>query len=636
MAVDYYTLLTNEGIAYETACKAKGLPIKLTQMSVGDGNGAVYNPDATATALRREVWRGDINALLQDANNPSWLVAELSIPDDVGGWSVREAGIWTDTGVLYAIIKYPESYKPVLATSGAGKEFYIRAIFQTTNASSVTLVIDESVVKATRAWVVDYVAAELAKLDFKRSARAVATAPIILSGAQKIDGVSVIAGDRVLVTGQGAAKDNGIWIAANNAWQRALDADVSAEVTPGLVAVVEEGVQYADSAWQLVTNAPIVLGTTALTFELIAGKTGIGAGSYRSLTVDKYGRVVGGSNPTTLAGSGITDAYTKTEVEALLSNASALPVGVMAALPVNKIPPGWLEVDGSAKSIATYPDLAAFLGGAFNNGTEPAGYFRLPESRGEFLRGWDHGRGIDTGRALGSWQKGSAHSFDIGPSVGSVADRSGATTATDARSGLGYDAGDRTDYTLAQTVSVAGSNVNGITDSSEIAWGATRPRNVAVIWCIKAWNAPINQGNIDIASLAALAGQATEANLGTAKIATQVQVDAGVADDVIVTPKKMRWGFAASFGANGYVLFPSWLGSFLLQWVSVSTSASATTAFTWPLAFSAWVRAAGGVHSSAPVFGGLNTVTVNGGNADTYNPSAARVVGNIQAIGVGK
>ena len=166
---DYYTLLTNAGIAYETACKAAGIPIKLAQISVGDGNGAVYNPDASAKALKREVWRGPLNTLFQDEKNANWLMAEVTIPSDVGGWYVREAGLWTDTGILYAIVKYPESYKPVLATSGSGKEFYIRSIFETSNAAIVTLLIDDTVVKATRAWVMDYLAQQLAKGTYTKA-----------------------------------------------------------------------------------------------------------------------------------------------------------------------------------------------------------------------------------------------------------------------------------------------------------------------------------------------------------------------------------------------------------------------------------------------------------------------------------
>lgn len=264
---DYYTLLTNAGIAYETACKAAGLPIKLSQISVGDGGGAVYNPAATDTALKREVWRGPLNALFQDEKNPSWLLAEVTIPPDVGGWYVREAGIWTDTGVLYAIVKYPESFKPVLATSGSGKEFYIRSIFETSNASLVTLLIDDTVVKATRAWVTSYVADELAKLDSKQSVRVATTANITLAGPQTIDGIAVVAGDRVLVKNQTAAKDNGIYVAAVAAWVRAKDADVSADVTSGLIVSVEQGATLADTRWQLITDGAIVLSTTALTFQ---------------------------------------------------------------------------------------------------------------------------------------------------------------------------------------------------------------------------------------------------------------------------------------------------------------------------------------------------------------------------------
>ncbi|SEE26556.1 phage tail-collar fiber domain-containing protein [Pseudomonas kilonensis] len=266
---DYYTLLTDAGIAYETACKAAGTPIKLSQISVGDGGGTEYNPAATATALKREVWRGPLNALFQDENNPSWLLAEVTIPSDVGGWYVREAGIWTDTGILYAIVKYPESFKPVLATSGSGKEFYIRSIFETSNAELVTLLIDDTVVKATRAWVTGYVADELAKLDSKQSVRVATTANIVLSGAQAIDGVAVIAGNRVLVKSQTLAKDNGIYVAANDAWVRAKDADASAEVSSGLIVSVEEGATLANTIWQLITDGAIVLGTTALAFQNI-------------------------------------------------------------------------------------------------------------------------------------------------------------------------------------------------------------------------------------------------------------------------------------------------------------------------------------------------------------------------------
>ena len=742
---DYYTLLTNAGIAYETACKAAGVPIKLTQISVGDGGGAVYNPAATATALKREVWRGPLNALFQDEKNPSWLLAEVTIPPDVGGWYVREAGLWTDTGILYAIVKYPESFKPVLATSGSGKEFYIRSIFETSNASLVTLLIDDTVVKATRAWVMSYLAEELGKLDGKQSVRVAATGNVVLNGAQQIDGVAVVAGDRVLLPNQTLAKDNGLWIVANGDWTRANDANVSAKVTPGLTVMVEEGTLNGDSLWHLTTNAPITLGTTALTFKMLAGRTGIAAGTYKSLTVDEYGRATGGSNPDTLSGFGIKDSYTKAEVEALIAKASALPVGSIVAFPVDSPPPGFLELDNSVKSSATYPDLSAYLGGKFNKGDEGVGNFRLPEARGEFLRGWDHGRGVDAGRGIGSWQAddnkahthtavGTIYSYGhlaAGPGrdfqssnvttssaggsearprniavmwcikawnapvnqgnidvaalvkevsrlgsavpVGAVMafptgivppgflelDGSVQSTSTypdlanylgttyskgnegtgnfrlpESRGeflrgwdhGRGVDA-DRsmgswqTGTLVSYDTSVGGSGIQaprttaasadtiasfgadaagaglypGVAESGvpstaaplgfASVYGSARPRNVAVMWCIKAWNAPVNQGSIDVAALAPLAQQATEIKQGTAKLATQVLTDAGADDTTIVTPKKLRWGFQILKEINGYIIFPSWLGGLIIQWGRVSGNGGTDIATAFPIAF---------------------------------------------------
>jgi hypothetical protein len=111
------------------------------------------------------------------------------------------------------------------------------------------------------------------------------------------------------------------------------------------------------------------------------------------------------------------------------------------------------------------------------------------------------------------------------------------------------------------------------------------------MWCIKAWNAPINQGNIDVAALVALAAQATEINQGTAKVATQAQVNAGTDDATIVTPKKLRWGFAMLLAINGFIAFPSWLGGFVFQWGRITINqqptinSAATGNWMYPMQF---------------------------------------------------
>ncbi|MCR8931138.1 MULTISPECIES: phage tail-collar fiber domain-containing protein [unclassified Pseudomonas] len=295
------------------------------------------------------------------------------------------------------------------------------------------------------------------------------------------------------------------------------------------------------------------------------------AGQYTRVKVNDRGVFVSGDNPETLAGMGIKDTYTKPEIEAMIAQASALPVGATVAFPLDKVAPGFLELDGSVKSIAVYPDLAAFLGTAFNKGDEGAGNFRLPDSRGEFLRGWDHGREVDAGRAVGSWQVGTA---TYGDGDGQNLPVPNMNNAAHVRVlGLEYDTAPAVSEpvtVLATATATVSLSMEGVQTPGTAYGGVdfmrSRPRNIAVVWCIKAWNAPINQGNIDIAALAALATQATEIKLGTAKIATQAQTVAGTDDATIVTPKKLRLGFLSSLTPNGYVVFPSWLGGFTIQW----------------------------------------------------------------------
>ncbi|MBD3877434.1 phage tail protein [Pseudomonas kunmingensis] len=158
---EFYTLVTAAGLAYEAERITAREPINLAQISAGDGGGASYDPTEAATALRNEVWRAALTDLSPDATNPSRFLVEGLMPADIGGFTVREVGIWTDTGVLYGICKYPASEKP-LPGDGVAKELFIRAVFETSNAASVTLTVDNSIVNATRDWVLGEVAAHAA------------------------------------------------------------------------------------------------------------------------------------------------------------------------------------------------------------------------------------------------------------------------------------------------------------------------------------------------------------------------------------------------------------------------------------------------------------------------------------------
>ncbi|MBX8522183.1 tail fiber protein [Pseudomonas cichorii] len=290
--------------------------------------------------------------------------------------------------------------------------------------------------------------------------------------------------------------------------------------------------------------------------------------------------------------------YNKEEIDALLKNNNVVPIGMMVPFPVAAVPPGFLEVDGSLQNSATYPDLAAYLGTRFNQAGDPAGYFRLPESRGEFLRGWDHGRGVDAGRGLGSFQADSLQGFRL-ESMRSTDGRVGNDDGGAGTSGAGFAMGTAAQGTRPRNLTGAFAS-DGVNGEPRVG-SETRGRNIAVMWCIKAWSTPVNQGSIDIAALAALVVQATEANRGITRLATQSEVVAGLEGTAVVTPQKMRFGFAMNFTtASGYVLFPTWLGGLLIQYGRATLAGDNFSTLTWPLAWpDACYAISGALHSSA-------------------------------------
>ena len=225
-------------------------------------------------------------------------------------------------------------------------------------------------------------------LDAKASCRVATTANITLSGNQTIDGVSVVTGDRVLVKNQTSQAQNGIYVVATGSWTRASDANSWTELVSAFT-FVELGTTQAGNGYICTVAAGGTLESTAVTFSQFssAGQlqpgagltrtgntldvvtassarivvnadsidlatTGVTAGTYRSVTVDAYGRATGGTNPTTIAGYGITDAYTKSYIDTLYGDtASAAASAAAAAASYDAFDDRWLGAKAAAPTV---------------------------------------------------------------------------------------------------------------------------------------------------------------------------------------------------------------------------------------------------------------------------------------------
>lgn len=156
MTAKYFAILTNQGAARLANAAALGTKLNLTQMAVGDANGVLPTPDPAQTKLINQKRIAPLNLLTVDPANTSQIIAEQIIPENEGGFWIREIGLYDDAGVLIAVANCPETYKPELQ-EGSGRTQTIRMILIVSSTSAITLKIDPSVVLATRQYVDDKV-----------------------------------------------------------------------------------------------------------------------------------------------------------------------------------------------------------------------------------------------------------------------------------------------------------------------------------------------------------------------------------------------------------------------------------------------------------------------------------------------
>ena len=149
MASQYFAILTDYGTRAFAQALSQGQPLQLTQFAVGDGNGQAVTPTASATALVHQTHIAPVSAVSLDPRNNKQVIVELTIPENIGGFYIREMGVFDAQNKLIAYANCPESFKPA-ENSGSGKVQVLRMILKVESSSAVTLSIDNSVIFVTR------------------------------------------------------------------------------------------------------------------------------------------------------------------------------------------------------------------------------------------------------------------------------------------------------------------------------------------------------------------------------------------------------------------------------------------------------------------------------------------------------
>ncbi|ELY4666610.1 phage tail protein [Cronobacter sakazakii] len=374
MTAKYFAILTNQGAARLANAAALGTKLNLTQMAVGDANGTLPTPDPSQTKLINQKRIAPLNLLTVDPANTSQIIAEQIIPENEGGFWIREIGLYDDDGILIAVANCPETYKPQLQ-EGSGRTQTIRMILIVSSTSAITLKIDPAVVLATRQYVDDKI------IEVKGYA------------------------DDLMKKHVEAANPHKQYPLIANALKEMVDAGLAGDVLKNL---------------------------------------GLGEGS-------------------------------------------ALPVGVPVPWPSATPPTGWLKCNGAPFTASEYPKLAQAY---------PS--LKLPDLRGEFIRGWDDGRGIDASRSIMSQQKGSLMSISVSANTNddriTVIHVYNPPRDYDALiSGVGMDS--MAGYNKAFDISSLASTLStpeltsplGMTIAGQFAvGGVSRPRNVAFNYIVRA------------------------------------------------------------------------------------------------------------------------------------------------------
>ncbi|CNL47614.1 phage tail protein [Yersinia aldovae] len=459
MTNKYFALLTHIGTARLASATALGTRLEITHMAVGDGGGTLPTPDPAQTQLVNEQRRAALNALTIDPSNPRQIIAEQIIPETEGGWWIREIGLLNKAGELIAIANCPESYKPQMQ-EGSGRTQLIRMIFMVSSTTAVILKTDPAVVLATRQYADQLISTTVTSIS--DHIRTLNPHPQYLLASRNLFDLSDTKAARAnLQLGSAATRNVGnaqdeLMAVGAFGWGRSCiiaSAGINTLAATGMYSVnqyaanIPEG--FGDATIQHIQNDSL----TAHQFIFSTNNTHTAAKiAYR---LRSYGQW-------------------REWIDIVTSRSDTLtPIGIPLPYPGTTPPAGYLKCNGAAFYPYRYPTLATLY---------PT--HKLPDLRGEFIRGFDDGRGIDTSRTLLSAQTDALQNITggingVSESLG-IAAESNFTGAFAKAESVGNDnTPHHTDITHCGSFDFDASRV--VRTAAE-----TRPRNISFCYILRA------------------------------------------------------------------------------------------------------------------------------------------------------
>lgn len=390
MTAKYFAILTNYGAAQLANAVALGTQMNISAMGAGDGGGTLPVPDPAQTTLIRENRRAAVNQVSVDDKNPNIIIAEQVIPENEGGWWIREIGLYDDNGGLIAVGNVPETYKPNLQ-EGSGRTQVLQMALIVSSTQAITLKVDPSVVLATREYVTKSVDAAIQKSETK-AAKIYATKTELSSGLSGKQPTGDYATRTELNNGLSGKQPTGDY-ATKTEVNSKLTKNENGKDIPDKDAFIRnlglpEKFQPAGNYYRFseINEMP------GRGFNGVFSG-GIGVKYIKGISVSSGGQADTGQIFVDF-NAVVTARYLNSNGSIRENRIVGVPVGAtiewQSAAPV---PEGFLENDGRSFSASDYPELAKIFPG-----------LKLPDDRGLFKRGLDRGKNIDPGRALGSVQ----------------------------------------------------------------------------------------------------------------------------------------------------------------------------------------------------------------------------------------